>query len=89
MTDFLFAQPSFLTGVARTFDLFGLFDQYNESPSPEEADLRALRCDFIMVGQDLITAINAFAAGSAGTEPPPVQYSFVFAQDAEKTRLGA
>lgn len=90
-TDFLFAQPSLLTGVARTFDLFGLFDLYNLSPTPAEADRRALSCDFAMVGQDLVSAMNDFSARNTGSEkePAPVQYSFVFDRDEAEKHLGA
>lgn len=88
-TDFLFAQPSLLTGMARTFDLFGLFDSYNQSLTGAEADRRALYCDFAMVGQDLISAMNEFAAKhtESGEESAPVQYSFVF--DRGEKHLGA
>ena len=53
-TDFLFAQPSFLSGLARVLDLFGLFDSYNESRTGAEADARAIYADWAMVGQDLL-----------------------------------
>ncbi len=32
-TGFLFAQPSFASGMARILDLWGQFDEYNESGS--------------------------------------------------------
>lgn len=56
MTDFLFAQPSWLSGAARTLDLGGTFDRYNVSPSPEEADARAIANDWMTVGCDLAIA---------------------------------
>ena len=52
-TDFLFAQPSFWSGAARLLDLWGKFDNYNVSQSPEEADMRALYSDWRITGQDL------------------------------------
>jgi uncharacterized protein (DUF736 family) len=55
-TDFLFARPSFLTGLARTLDLHGLFDQYNRSDSEQEADFRALLCDWLVTQQDISLA---------------------------------
>jgi hypothetical protein len=93
-TDFLFAQPSLMSGMARTFDLFGLFDSYNQSLTGAEADRRALYCDFAMVGQDLISAMNEFVAkhtesGESGKDPAPAQYSFVFDQGEGKKHLGA
>jgi hypothetical protein len=57
-SDFLFAQPSFASGVARVFDLFGQFDEYNRSETPEDADARAIASDWIVVGQDIADAIE-------------------------------
>jgi hypothetical protein len=57
-SDFLFAQPSLASGVARTFDLWGQFDDYNRSESSREADARAIASDWLMVGQDLSDAIK-------------------------------
>src|ERR1700691_791656 len=51
-TDFLFARPSFLSGIARTLDLHGDFDQYNQSATGDEADLRGLISDWIIVQRD-------------------------------------
>jgi hypothetical protein len=59
-TDFLFAVPSLLFGLARTHDIAGAFDAYNLSPSPAIADRRALWCDWYMVGQDLRTAMQRY-----------------------------
>lgn len=52
-SSFLFAMPSFWNGVARLMDLGGVFDRYNISRSPEEADAWALWNDFHAVGRDL------------------------------------
>lgn len=52
-TDILFARSSFLSGVARVLDIFGTFDRYNVSRTPEEADARAIASDWQMVGYDL------------------------------------
>ena len=57
-TDFLFAKPSALSGVARLIDLSGLFDDYNRSQHPGEADIKALLSDWYIVGQDLKYAIK-------------------------------
>ena len=54
---FPFATPSFLSGMARTLDLFATFDSYNTS-SGEEADARAIRSDWYMVGTDLYKAME-------------------------------
>lgn len=52
-TDFLFARPSFLEGMARILDLGNTLSEYNESLTPEEADTRALRADWKAVGSDI------------------------------------
>jgi hypothetical protein len=53
MTSFLFATPSFADGFARTLDMAGDFDVYNESSTPEAADARALWSDWCAVGEDM------------------------------------
>lgn len=60
MSDFLFARPSFWSGIARTLDMWGVFDEYNSSPLGSLADYRALRSDWRAVGDDLTSAIKAF-----------------------------
>ncbi len=57
-SDFLFAQPSFASGAARVFDLWGRFDDYNRSDTPAEADAKAIAADWLIVGQDLAEAIE-------------------------------
>jgi hypothetical protein len=52
-TDFLFAQPSFILGIARLTDLKRTLVEYNSVFSPEMADSIALRCDMRVIGQDL------------------------------------
>lgn len=57
-SDFLFAVPSFLRGVASALDIGGTFVEYNQSSSPQEADAKALQSDWVMVGNDLRDAIK-------------------------------
>ena len=57
-TDYLFASPSFLSGVARLLDLSGRFDVYNDSDDEALADARAVYSDWRMVGQDLAGAMT-------------------------------
>ena len=57
MTEFLFAHPSFLSGAARALDLGGVFDDYNVSETPAEADARALQSDVEAVAGDMKLAI--------------------------------
>ena len=56
-TDYLFAAPSFSSGVARLLDLFGRFDDYNDSPSAASADARAMYSDWRVTGEDLAGAM--------------------------------
>lgn len=58
-TDFLIAQPSFVSGVARLFDFAGIFDDYNSSASPDEADARALNNDWNVALQDFRDSVDA------------------------------
>ena len=58
MTDFLFNIPSFLSGFASVIDIGGTLNRYNESRSPNEADVMALSSDFIAIGKDMRDAIN-------------------------------
>lgn len=69
-TDFLFARPSILFGLARFLDFGGRFDAYNGSRSEAEADAKALLCDWYIVGQDLKVAIEK----TAPTAPQPEQH---------------
>ena len=54
-SDFLFAQPSFLSGAARVLDLGGTFDQYNTDP---DADSVALASDWLVLGDDLFEVMG-------------------------------
>lgn len=56
----LFADPSFIRGVGRAVDLGATRNIYNDSDTPEEADVRALRSDWVAVGKDLRSAMRAF-----------------------------
>jgi hypothetical protein len=52
-SDFLFAEPSFMSGAGRIVDLWGQFDDYNRSDTPAEADAKAIASDWLVVGQDI------------------------------------
>jgi len=58
-SDFLFAQPSFASGAARAFDLWGRFDDYNRSETPAEADAKAIAADWFVIGQDIADSIDS------------------------------
>lgn len=51
-TSYLFARPRALHGVARVFDFFGVYDSYNTSPTPHEADILAVFQDWLAVEDD-------------------------------------
>ncbi len=57
---FLFAVPRFVTGMAATLDMGGTLTRYNESRTSDEADYRALREDWKVVGCDLRDAMNRY-----------------------------
>jgi hypothetical protein len=52
-TDFLFARASFLTGAASAINVVGNFYHFNYSSTDDEADSKAIRCDWMMIGRDL------------------------------------
>lgn len=58
-TDFLFSTPSFLIGLGSVLNISGNYFEFNESSSDQEADKRALSCDFKMIGQDLKDSLNS------------------------------
>ena len=62
-SDFLFAQPSFASGMASSFDLWGQSQSYNESESAEQADANAIFADWAVVGQDIEDALELAHAG--------------------------
>jgi len=56
----LYATPSFLEGIARSIDIGDTLTEYNGSESGAAADLRALRSDWIAIGNDLRQAMSQF-----------------------------
>ncbi len=60
-SDFLFAKPSFVEGMARSLDLYGVLQEYNKSRDGNEADAWALFNDFKSVGADIEKATKEFA----------------------------
>ena len=59
-SDFLFARPSFLEGVARIFDLGDTMNEYNVSDTGHEADADAIRMDWAAIGQDIGDSMQMF-----------------------------
>ncbi len=54
----LFARPSFAEGLSRLFDFSGSMQAYNRNKTANEADVRALTADWIMVGKGMQEAMN-------------------------------
>ena len=57
-SDFLFARPSFIGGMAHIFDFGGFLREYNKSPTAEAADARAFFEDWKALRDDLLSAIK-------------------------------
>jgi hypothetical protein len=60
-SNFLFADPSMVYGVARLLDFEGNFVEYNRSATPAQADARAMFCDWAAVGSFLDDSIRIFS----------------------------
>lgn len=59
-TEFLFARPSFIEGFARIVDFGNTLNIYNDSKTVNEADLKALKSDFKMIGKDIASAVKVY-----------------------------
>jgi len=64
----LYARPSFIEGISRILDFAGNLNQYNTSPSGEDADFNALREDWRSVARDLGIAIDEYAKPAAASK---------------------
>jgi len=53
---YLFANPSFLSGIARTLDLGGHYDAYTFSPTSERADEKEILNDWRRVYEELVSS---------------------------------
>lgn len=61
-SDFLFARPNFLNGMARAIDIGSTLNAYNESETSAAADYRAVCSDWQSVGTDLRRALDEQAS---------------------------
>ena len=57
---FLYATPSFLSGMGSVLNIFGRPGPFNYSRSGVEADCKALYSDYRMIGQDIEDAIVVY-----------------------------
>jgi len=53
--------PSFLSGIARIFDIGATFNDYNKSDNPFEADYKAIQSDWMMIGKDIENSMGKIA----------------------------
>lgn len=68
MNDYIFARPSILEGFARIADLGGTLQKYRRSPTPDQADSKAIYSDFKAVGDDIRRAMDQFDGGQNAGE---------------------
>jgi hypothetical protein len=55
-SDFLFATPSFLVGAGNVLNVAGNYFSFNYSSNGREADSKAIRADWGVIGSDIETA---------------------------------
>lgn len=67
-SDYLFAKPSFIRGMGRTFDPWGTPEPYNWSPTSEEAEAIAASVDWDQVAQDVSRAMKLLSQELAGAD---------------------
>lgn len=65
---YLFAVPSFLSGVASVMDPADALSTYNESPTGMDADAIATYADWKAVAGDLKAAVEQEASSGSGPE---------------------
>ena len=63
-SDPLWVMPSWLSGVSRTLDLSGHFDEYNDYRTGPEADAKALYAAWRAVGESIGDALTKAAEPS-------------------------
>lgn len=56
MTNYLFAMPSIVSGIASCIDLFAVYNMYNESIDGLSADKRAMLADILTLKNDFSNA---------------------------------
>jgi hypothetical protein len=74
-SSWLFASPSFLEGFCRSLDFCGTLTEFNRSRSGVEADMRALRSDWLALGQDFQQVRRARVEGAHVSKPQPPKES--------------
>lgn len=59
-TDFLFPKRNFLTGFSSILSLFGEQNKFNTSKSGQEADIKAIKSDWEMIGEDIKSSMSKY-----------------------------
>jgi len=72
MSQTLFATSSLFSGAARTLDLGGVYDEYNLSRTPAEADAAAIALDWLAVGDALRIAAMRYKLDSEKQKQLPL-----------------
>ncbi|GET45254.1 hypothetical protein [Capnocytophaga felis] len=57
-TTFLLPKKNFWIGVGSVLNIFGVYFTYNYSKTTEQADKKAITCDWTMVGNDFKKVLN-------------------------------
>ena len=60
-SDILFAQPSLVSGMCRVLDMGSTFTAYNDKPTEQQADIAAIKSDWMTVGGDLRHTVEEFS----------------------------
>ena len=71
MSDFstiLFARPSFVEGMGRILDFADVFQEYNRSLTPQQADRLAIAADWGAVEEDIGAAVQQYQEGGLRVE---------------------
>ncbi len=59
----LFADPTFMSGAASLLDFGGFLFEFNRSNNATQADLQAIRRDWMQIYEDFSNAHQAFLKG--------------------------
>jgi len=79
-TTFLVPRSSYFTGAGTIWNISGFYYRYNRSQTPAQADMRALRSDWRMVGQDIASALCDLEEVVDTENAPDRQLRFAFSK---------
>ena len=63
------ADPSSIEGIARLLDIGNTLQAYNDSDTGQNADHKALKHDWQMIGDDIRYSISRYERGQNVTKP--------------------